>query len=54
MELPRNYLQQLSMPKCLEIKQSTLNNPGPKKKKKTSKTVEIRTDLELSDYADMT
>ena len=52
MELARNYLQQLSMPKCLEIKQSTSNNPGPKKK--PSKTVEIRTDLELNDYADMT
>ena len=53
MELPRNYLQQLNMPKCLEIKQSTSNNPGPKKKK-TTQTVEIRTDLELNDYADMT
>ena len=40
------------MPKCLEIKQWISNNPEPKKKK--IKTVEIRTDLELNDYADMT
>ena len=40
------------MPKGLEIKQWTSNNPGGVGV--TSKTVEIRTDLELTDYADMT